>query len=134
MRPLYQILFSTFEAWDVCRGRPNVEWQRKHKDRLESLVKNHLPSGGGWDCGTNSDWDAWRRKPETMVFRGSFHHMNAAGYYCGWSDHTITVKPSFSGITIQISGTDRDNIKEYIHEVFHEALTQQCDESEQPQA
>lgn len=134
MRPLYQILFSTFEAWDNCQRSGNIEWQNKHEDRLELLISNHLPSGSGWDSGTKANWNAWKRKPETMVFYGGFHHMNDDGMYDGWTDHTITIKPSFSGITIQISGPNRNDIKEHIHSLFYEALTEQRDEWEYPSA
>jgi hypothetical protein len=48
--------------------------------------------------------------------------MNDTGYYDGWTEHTVTVTPSFSGINIRVSGRNRNDIKDYIHETFSYAL------------
>ena len=40
-----------------------------------------------------------------------------------WTDHQIVITPSFEGeINIRVTGKNVDNIKEYLHEVFREAL------------
>jgi hypothetical protein len=60
------------------------------------------------------------------VFKTSFHHMNTHGYYDGWTDHIVTVRPDMmSGIRISITGKDRNQIKDYIHEVFYNWLTEE---------
>ncbi len=43
--------------------------------------------------------------------------------YDGWSDYTVTVKPAFTGINLDISGDDRNGIKDYLSDVIGEALT-----------
>ena len=49
--------------------------------------------------------------------------MNENGFYDGWTDHTLTVRPSLvHGIELEISGRNRNDIKEYLHETFHSAL------------
>jgi hypothetical protein len=56
--------------------------------------------------------------------------MNDAGYYDGWTDHIVIVSPSFDGIDIKISGRNRNDIKDYLHDVFHAALTEEVDDDE----
>jgi hypothetical protein len=125
-RKLYQRLHSAFIAICNCERSSNVEWQQKHGVTIQQLVANHMPSGSGWDCGTNYDLSEW--SADKMVFHGSYHHMNDGGYYDGWTEHTIIVRPSFDGIELKISGRDRNEIKDYLHEVFHSALCEDIDD------
>jgi hypothetical protein len=56
--------------------------------------------------------------------------MDDVGYYDGWTEHTLTVRPSLAfGIDLKFSGRNRNQIKDYLHEVFHEALTHEIDVS-----
>ncbi len=88
---------------------------------MTKIVKDRMPSGGGFDAGTKIDEE--KSRPERLVFNTEFHHMNEAGYYDGWTQHTVSVKPSFVyGLEIAISGKDRNEIKDYIHESFSQAL------------
>lgn len=57
-----------------------------------------------------------------IVLTMSYHHMDEGGYYDGWTDHTITITPSFDGIDIAIGGRNRNDIKDYLHEVYYYAL------------
>ena len=49
--------------------------------------------------------------------------MDDAGFYDGWTGHTITITPSFSGINLRISGPNRNDIKDYLYETFDYALS-----------
>jgi hypothetical protein len=50
--------------------------------------------------------------------------MTEGGMYDGWTEHTVVVTPSLAfGINIRITGRNRNDIKDYLHDVFHEALT-----------
>lgn len=100
---------------DLC-----VEWRDRWESTIESLVRDHMPSGSGFDSGTTLDMDA--SHAEKLVFHTSFHHMHDGGYYDGWTEHTITVTPSFQGINLRVGGRNRNNIKDYIHETFSFAL------------
>lgn len=53
--------------------------------------------------------------------------MNDAGMYDGWTEHVITILPSFSGITISVSGSNRNDIKDYLAETFDYTLYQIVD-------
>lgn len=88
----------------------------------EDIVKRYMPSGSGFDSGTKIDID--RSTAEKLVFTTSFHHMNDGGFYDGWTEHTVTVRPSLVlGETLTISGRDRSDVKEFIHQVFQSALS-----------
>lgn len=132
---LYQQIAQTLDARQRCltntttvmdgeRDVTRDHWAdmvRMHEETLNRLA-DALPSGSGWDQGTAIDWTASR--PEKLVLHGSYHHMNDGGMYDGWTDHTITVRPSLRfGITVTVSGRNRNDIKEYLHEAFFIALT-----------
>lgn len=119
---LYERMAVLFNAIGNCRKSGNAEWERKHRDRLDALVKDHMPSGSGIDSGTQFDEAA--SSDNKLVFRTAFHHMNDAGMYDGWTQHTVTVRPSLAfGIEISVRGRNRNDILEYLHGTFYEALT-----------
>lgn len=101
------------------------EWFDRWSDTIEQLCKDFMPSGSGFDSGTKIDLDA--SHAEKLVFHTSFHHMNDGGFYDGWTEHTVTVTPSFRGINIRIGGRNRNDIKDYIHESFDYALCQEIE-------
>lgn len=86
---------------------------------LRHLQANYLPRGSGIDLGTT----VVGLHKGAVVFSTSFHHMNEVGFYDGWTEHKITVTPTFDGMDIRISGKDRNGIKDYLHDVFYHALT-----------
>ena len=121
MKPLYQESASLVDARLRCIETGNNEWKVKHEERLIALCKEYMPSGSGIDCGTKIDLDA--STPDKLVFYAPYHHMNDGGMYDGWTDHSFTVTPSLQfGYRLKIGGRDRNNIKEYLHDVFSTAL------------
>jgi hypothetical protein len=123
-RYLYSELSSALTAWKHCTSNSahisQKQFADQHEARLLDLVREHMPSGSGFDSGTHLDFDA--SHAEKLVFTTSFHHMNSVGYYDGWTEHTVTVTPSFQGFNLRISGRNRNDIKEYIHDTFASAL------------
>jgi hypothetical protein len=121
-RYLYSELASTVDAMHTCERKPEQfgDWATKHAERISALVHEHMPGGSGFDRGTQMDLE--QSHAEKLVFTTSFHHMNDGGYYDGWTEHTIVVTPSFSGFNLRISGRNRNDIKEYIHDAFSMAL------------
>jgi hypothetical protein len=76
-----------------------------------------LPHGAGFDAGTSLDES--QSHADKVIFHTSFHHMNDAGYYDGWTEHTVTVTPSLiHGINLRVSGRNRNEIKDHIAESF----------------
>jgi hypothetical protein len=123
--PLYRALAMTLDAYNRCVETKNTEWQEKHNETLEKLCES-LPSGSGIDNGTSVDWD--KSSDEKLVLYFGFHHMDENGFYAGWTQHTLTVLPSLQfGITLKISGPNRNDIKEYLHETYHQALTEEVE-------
>ena len=123
-KKLYSEISSLLLAIDNCKKSGNEEWCEKHKEKIWELCKEYLPSGSGFDSGCQIDLD--KSNPEKLVFYTSFHHMDSNGYYCGWTDHAITVKPSlFSGFKLSISGRDKNETKDYMYEMFDDCLRQE---------
>lgn len=121
-KSLAQRIASMLMAIENCEKSNNLEWRDKHEENLEKLVKDHLPSGSGFDNGTILDRD--KSTPEKLVFSTSFHHTDEGGMYDGWTEHTVTVRSSLVfGYTINVSGKNRNDIKEYIAESFHISLS-----------
>lgn len=122
-QPVYQALATALDALRRCEKTPNHEWTPKWEERIEQLVKDCMPSGSGIDCGTKLDLNA--SDSDTLVFDVDYHHMNDGGYYDGWTHHRVIVTPSLMfGFELRITGKDRRNIKEYLHEVYECALSQ----------
>lgn len=121
---VYQVLANLVQAMHNCQKSGNAEWLQTHTDRAKFIVKEYMPSGSGIDTGTH--WDPETSSAARLVFRFSYHHMNDDGMYDGWTDHTLVVIPSLtSDISLRITGDDRNNVKEYLYEVYRHALTQE---------
>lgn len=118
---LYEEIAQLVLAMENCKKSKNADWLDKHNDRILKLVKNHMPSGAGFDGGTLFDFV--KSTSEKLVFNTAFHHMDSNGYYSGWTEHVITVKPSLAfDFTMHISGQNVNDIKDYMHETFDTAL------------
>lgn len=118
------ILAKIAAAWRNTRESNNRKWHEEHYLQIQKLVKAHMPSGSGFDAGTHIELDACREN--LLVFRTEFHHMDDNGVYCGWTAHRVYVRPSFVfGFLITISGPNKRNIKDYIHDAFYSALSEE---------
>jgi len=84
------------------------------------IVNQYLPSGSGFDAGTH--FDVEQSTDTKLVFYTSFHHMNDHGSYTRWTEHKITVTPTFSGFDIKVWGRDFYDIKEFIASCFDNIL------------
>lgn len=119
--PLYRVL-GRMVAWQPPAGQFS-EQRKREIDRLVDL----LPSGSGVDNGTSIDLD--RSKPDRIVLTCSFHHMNDVGMYDGWTDHEIIVTPSLGfEYEIRVTGRNRNEIKDYLSDLYREALREMVDE------
>ena len=55
--------------------------------------------------------------------------MDENGFYDGWTSHDIIVRPSLSSdIYIRITGSNRNDFKDYAHDLFDCALNEQIEE------
>jgi hypothetical protein len=122
IRALASHLDSYLDSYKRCLETGNKVWGDKHEDSIEEIMKG-APSGSGFDSGTRLDWD--ESGAGKIVFTTSYHHMNDGGYYDGWTDHKVIVRPTFGGVDIRVTGRDRNDIKAYIGEVFDMWLVQE---------
>lgn len=101
---------------DNCIKSNNFEWKERHEDSLDRIM-NSAPSGSGIDSGIKLLVS--ESTPNKLVFSCDFHHMDDNGCYDGWTEHKVIVTPSlWSGIDIRITGRNRNDIKEYLTQVF----------------
>lgn len=116
---VFQKIFSRSVAIENCQISGNTDWEAKHTAELDSVIKT-LPSGGGFDNGCELVSVSNRE----IVIRTSFHHMDSDGFYDGRTNHTIRVKPSFDimGFEITVTGQNKNDIKDYILDVFYSVL------------
>jgi hypothetical protein len=125
-RKLYSQLTTLVVAIDNCVKTGNQEWEQRHVERACKIVEDHLPSGSGFDGGTHLDFE--RSNESRLIFTTAFHHMDEGGMYDGWTEHEIWVRPHLAfGITLTVKGRDRNQIKDYIGEVFDHALNLELD-------
>ena len=120
---LYQKIAREIDRKIRGKQQNNTKWSDDAEEVLEDIMRNKLPSGSGIDAGTKLDDDS---TPNRLVFHVPFHHLNDAGYYDGWTQHRVIVTASLSwGINIKVTGKDKNGIKDYLGELFHEVLTQE---------
>lgn len=121
-KQIYSELALLIGARANCERTGNTAWHATHTERAEDIVKEFLPRGSSWNCGTKLDFDA--STSEKLVFRGAWYHADGHDVYNDWTEHTITVRPSLQfGFVITISGRNRNDIKDYLGELFDCALS-----------
>jgi hypothetical protein len=123
MKTVANKIASLIAARANCMKSGNMDWHLRHGEQLARIIRDCLPSGSGFDCGTTLCEEECR-DGERLVFSTEFHHMDGHGGYDGWTQHKVTVYPSLVfGLDIRVSGRDRDGIKDYIVQCFHDALS-----------
>ena len=123
---IYQSIARKNQAIFNCEKSGNLTWQLNHKNAILDLVHETAPSGSGIDCGTKIELaDCTENK---LVFLCQFHHMNDNGFYDGWTEHKVIITPDLaSGFNIRITGRDRNQIKEYLYDVYSEWLNEETE-------
>lgn len=95
----------------------------RNRDEIERVVKAYMPSGSGFDAGTQFNFD--KSSESRLVFNVSFHHMNDSGMYDGWTDHTVIIESTFTSPNVKVTGRDKRDIKDYIADCFLPMMSQQ---------
>jgi hypothetical protein len=125
MTKIYSKIAMLVSARIQCEKTGNTEWFNNHTERISEMVSENLPSGSGFDLGTTLDLNL--STADHLVFYTSFHHMYV-GMYDGWTEHMVTVTPSLAnGFNLRITGRNRNDIKEYIGQLFTETLNQEME-------
>jgi hypothetical protein len=105
--------FRSYHGWMLDDKR---EQRANDIERmLREYVARTAPSGSGIDAGVKLLDNS---TPHKLVFSCDFHHMNEGGYYDGWTRHCAVVTPTFSGISVRITGRDRNGIKDNLRETL----------------
>lgn len=118
----YEWLAQKVAAIHNCRAAGLDEWRERHTEALEAFVRDGAPSGSGFDNGTRLNLECSNAR--RLVFTTAFHHLDEHGSYDGWTEHIVTVRPNLAlGFELTVGGKDRDGIKDYIADVFHEWLS-----------
>ena len=120
-KTLAAALASRLIAIENCVKSGNKEWEEKHEGAIKALLA-HLPHGAGID----STWRLYGT-PERLTLHNSYHCMNDAGYYDGWTDFKVIVKASLAfGLDIRVTGAfgKYADAKDCIHESMDIALRQ----------
>jgi len=126
---IYQKIAGLVKARRNCERMENWEWFDKHEETLSEMEREFLPSGSGFDSGCSVNFE---KSGKWLYIDCPFHVMNETGYYTGWHNFTVIVKPDLiSDIDLSINWygpadgeTDIDGLKEYILDTIHVALTQ----------
>lgn len=113
-------------AIDVIHRTDRSDLRANWRDLIDRIDLNCLPHGSGFDNGSNVAIESSTR--DRIVINTAFHHMSEHGFYSGWTDHKVIVTPCFSVINIRVTGRDRNGIKDYIADVFRDALRADCSE------
>ena len=93
---------------------------------LTNIERNILLYDSGFGAGCKIQDNS---RPDRIVISCNYHHMDEHGYYDGWSEHTAVVKPCLQfGFYVRVTGRNRNMIKEYISDTFHELLEMEVKE------
>jgi hypothetical protein len=124
---LYKVLAAKVEYHNKIKGDTEREqFYIRNTEFIEHLTKNFLPSGGGIDTGCTVNLEL--SNENKLVINFSYHFMNDNGYYDGWIDYVLIIRPSLAdGFTMRIVGKNRNDIKDYLYETFHYCLSQLVD-------
>jgi hypothetical protein len=120
--PLYQALAEAMQAYRNSDGKSG--WATRWANVVREL-ESYLPHGSGFDSDPNISLQ--QSKPDRIVVDGSFHKMDSNGYYSGWANFRVTVKPTFSGIDVDARGAGSADLNDYIAETYIYALREYVD-------
>jgi len=133
---VYEKLAMCADALRYSLKTNNQEWVDKHEKDIKKYLDEYLPRGSGIDNGMF--FSPLQSDDNKMVICSSFHVLDENGFYDGWIDFTVEIYPAFlGGIDLKIEGNftnrvncvkeDASDIKEYLYEVFYDALMQEIE-------
>lgn len=127
---IVQFLATTLQAIEYCEQKGMKKARDQHDERFEKVMRDTAPSGSGIDAGTKFFGHRMERGGVVtkIAFEVGFHHMDENGFYDGWTHHQVVVWPTFDGISVAVTGRDRNDIKEYLREVYYNWLTSEAPE------
>jgi hypothetical protein len=113
---VYIELATRVTAMEHCIKRNNDAWFDKHGLVIDTVLAT-APLGSGLDAGLTINLR--KSRTDRLVLSTSFHHMSDTGFYAGWSEHDLVIKPSLQfGFELRITGENRNDIKDYLMDLF----------------
>lgn len=122
-RTVAETISTTAMALSTCREYENKGWAAAWARALDMLARNYLPHGSGFDSGCRVDHT--KTGADKIVLYAEFHCMNDVGFYDGWREYRVTVRPTFGAdLDVTISGRDyRDTgLPDYVAERIRDAM------------
>jgi len=121
-------LYQLFDK-HITGSKAKPPYNEYHLNKLNELL-DKLPTGSGIDAGSTIAFDEC--KWDKIVFNSSYHVMDENGFYDGWIDFQVIVRPSFTGFDLKIKPLRRkkyfnDYLHDYIFDVFWDALDSEID-------
>jgi len=110
------VRLSELLNWNPPKGS---DFEDMKEQKLE-LIKDMLPDGSGFDCGTKILFDECKKDKIVLYF--AYHHLNSNGYYDGWTYHKVILKPTFQDYDILITGRDKNMCKDYFYDVLNKEI------------
>ena len=120
----YQRLMQLIRAYNSCKESGNMEWELKHSESIESILKNNLPTGSGIDAGHTIE----KYYNNKIIIHSSFHSIDENGFYDKWIDYKIIIKPDLlHNLDLTITGKfkDKQYIKEYLYNEYEYFLNKE---------
>jgi hypothetical protein len=92
-----------------------------HKASIAAIVREHCPNSSNVDQLTALDME--RSRPDYLRFVYPVHMMDPNGYWAGWRDYVVSVRPSLAfGINLSVQGRDYNGNKEAIRQAWDSAM------------
>jgi hypothetical protein len=108
--------YSQLAGYIAWYKTAHADFKEQALDKINKLV-GELPYGSGFDSGCSIDLE--KSNGEKIVIKTAFHHMDENGYYDGWTEHTVIITSSLQyGFNVNVTGKNKNQIKNYIFEVF----------------
>jgi hypothetical protein len=118
--PLYRALAGTADAYH----RSLNVMASMHAERAAYIAREYLPSGSGFDAGTEFDLDS--SSATKLTFSTSYRRMGESGLYEPTERFYVIARPCFvRTLTLELMRPDTSEESEnadYIGETFHEVL------------
>ena len=90
-------------------------------DLLPAILRE-LPSGSGFDDRP----ELISHTAERVELRVPLHPLSEHGFYKAWVNLRVIVRATLSGPDITVKGGRDADLRSYVGEVYHEALTADC--------
>jgi len=117
----YQVLGAFFKSY-LNGVKLNNEWVEVWEKNINELIET-LPHGSGVDGETKFNYE--ESKNDKLIINSAYHFMDDNGFYDGWTDIQIILKPDWSRVDLNVKGIfpkKYSDIRNYLEELFMESF------------